>query len=120
MAELWSSLTPPQATIVGAVIGALLGGLLSPIALEEYRLWRRERKWAKPRKDKLKELLNRYDFRTLDMLCLVTGTTEDECRTLLIELGARGSRLASGKEGWTLHPIGVDLKKESPDENYDP
>ncbi|WP_155773870.1 hypothetical protein [Rhodovulum sp. MB263] len=102
-----------------AILGGLIGGVVAPIVLEEYRTWKRERKWAAPRKKKLSELLNRQNFRTLEMLCLVSGTTPEECRTLLVELGARGSLLKGGKEGWTLHPIGSFEEKTSPDEKYD-
>jgi hypothetical protein len=37
----------------------------------------------------------------LRTLCKVIGTTEDECRLLLIEIGERGVQLARG-EGWAM------------------
>jgi hypothetical protein len=42
------------------------------------------------------------DGRTLDRLMVVTGTTPEECRRLLIQVGARGVILADGEEGWAL------------------
>ena len=41
------------------------------------------------------------DGRYLQTLRIVTGTTEEECRRLLIEIGARGFALKDG-EGWAL------------------
>jgi hypothetical protein len=45
------------------------------------------------------------DGRYVDTLRVVTGTTPEECRTLLIQVGARGVTLApkeGGTEGWAL------------------
>ncbi len=42
------------------------------------------------------------DGRTIDMLSRVSGTTPEECRCLLIEVGARGVTLAGETEGWAL------------------
>lgn len=42
------------------------------------------------------------DGRFIETLCLVTGTKSEECRRLLIELGARGITLNKDKEGWVL------------------
>ena len=33
---------------------------------------------------------------------MVTGTTYEECRRLLVEIGARGVKLRDNKEGWVL------------------
>ena len=41
-------------------------------------------------------------IRTLARLRRVTGTTDDECRRLLIEIGARGVTMRGGDEGWAL------------------
>ncbi len=99
-----------------AVVGGLVGGVVSPVLLDAYREHQRNKKWAAPRKALLKQLLERKDFRTLETLCRVSGTTEEECKTLLITLGARGALLKSGKEGWTLKPIGAIKPDEFDDE----
>jgi hypothetical protein len=90
-----------------AAAGALLGGVVVPILLEKYRAWDRERSWATPRKMLLKKLLERKKFPTssLSTLSRTTGTEAEACRTLLIELGARGVRMKGDIEGWTLQPL---------------
>jgi hypothetical protein len=103
-----------------AVVGGLVGAAISPILLDEYRTWRRERSWADPRKKLLLELLNNESkiFRTLETLTRVTGTSPDECRTLLISLGARGALLRDRKEGWALisrAPFGTRKPEEADD-----
>jgi hypothetical protein len=42
------------------------------------------------------------DGRKLETLCRVTGTPVDECRRLLVEIGARGVLLSGALEGWAL------------------
>ena len=96
-----------------AIISGLLGGIIGPVVYDEYRQWRRERSWAMPRKKLLKELLGASDFRSLETLSRVSGTSPDDCRTLLIELNARGSLLEDGREGWTLQPIGTKVPERS-------
>jgi len=73
--------------------------------MEEWREQRAEERIYGPRKTLLKQLLEdrRFDDgRTFETLSRVTGTTEDECRRLLIEIGARGVKLKGGVEGWAL------------------
>jgi hypothetical protein len=43
-----------------------------------------------------------FEIRSLSQLSRVTGTSEEECRRLLIEIGARGVSMAGGEEGWAL------------------
>jgi len=91
------------------IISAIAAGVLTPLLIEEYK----NRKWAKPRKKLLMQMLTDHNgFRTLKRLTLVTGTSDDECRTLLIAIGARGAMLKSGKEGWALiskKPLSTNL-----------
>ncbi|WP_340109650.1 hypothetical protein [Pikeienuella sp. HZG-20] len=85
------------------VIGAAAGGVIGPIILEHYRSWRREREWERPRKALLMKLLSGpLVFRSLDILSRTTGTTHEECRSLLIALDARGGLLSDGREAWAL------------------
>ncbi len=99
-----------------AVIGGLVGGVLGvlgtlmssyygPRKIEEWRENRLDQRLNGPRKKLLLKMLEdpRFnDGRQIETLCHVTGTTEEECRRLLIEIGARGVMLAGGKEGWAL------------------
>ena len=98
-----------------AFVSALIGSVVGPVLLETYRRWQRERSWAKPRKRLLLRMLEdkKYRFKSIDRLARTTGCTHDECRGLLIELGARGAKLKSGREGWALisrAPLSEDLR----------
>ena len=69
--------------MVLALFGALVGGILSPLILDYLKRRRRDRVWAKPRKDLLLKLLNnpKWTRRSLKWLTTVTGTTDEECRS---------------------------------------
>ena len=95
-----------------AIIGAAVGGTVSIVAglvttyfgprwLEGWR----DKKENAPRRRLLLDLLEdrRWrDGRTLERLAFVTGTSEERCRQLLVEIHARGVTLADGSEGWAL------------------
>jgi hypothetical protein len=97
-----------QAVIAGVIIGGVLGVVSTfvgsywgPLKLEK----RREGKKDGPRKLLLVRLLTDepdMPIRSLERLRLVTGTTDEECRRLLIEVGARGVKMKEGREGWAL------------------
>ncbi len=77
------------------------GALLSAAAnfLDSHKL-------KKIRKKQLRKLLrdSRFpDGRKLETLSLKTGTTIEECRDLLVEIGAKGIKLKDNTEGWTLN-----------------
>ena len=99
-----------QNEIAIAIVAGLVGGVIGPIAFSEYQSWRRERTWARPRKTRLKALLTdekvgKTGWRSLERLCLETGMEKEACRSLLIEIGARGGRMkVDGEtvEGWIL------------------
>jgi hypothetical protein len=85
------------------VLSTIVGSYYGPRKLEE---WREHRK-DEPKKQLLKTLLDdpRFpDGRYLETLRIVTGTSEEECRRLLIELDARGVILggAGQNELWAL------------------
>ena len=87
------------------VLGAMFASYWGPRKLEEWRKAQEDEKIDGPRKRLLKKCLDdpRFpDGRTLDTLSRVTGTRPEECRRLLIEIGARGIRLANDAEGWVL------------------
>jgi hypothetical protein len=98
------------AGIVGGLVGGtlgvvstLVGSYYGPRRLEE---WRAE-KAAAPKKELLKTLLNDPRFpegRRLETLQIVTGSSADECRRLLIEVEARGVILGGEgrQETWAL------------------
>lgn len=87
--------------VVG-VVGTIFSSYLGPRQLDEHR----ERKQAerdRPRKELLLKLLEQdHKIRSLESLTRATGTSEEECRRLLVDVGARGMKLKSGKEGWGL------------------
>ena len=102
--------------LASAVVGGIIGGVLGvigtlvssyygPRKFEEWREKRLEERLNGPRKRLLKKLLEDPHFndgRSLETLSRVTGTSEEECRRLLIEIEARGVKFADGKEGWAL------------------
>ena len=101
-------LTVATAGMIGGVCG-LIGGLIStywgPRKLEEWREKRYEQRRNEPRKNLLRKMLedDRWsDGRKMETLSRVTGTPLDECRRLLIEIGARGVKLEGNVEGWAL------------------
>lgn len=99
-----------------AIVGGLIGGVLGvvgtivssyygPRKFEEWKDERKEKREYGPRKKLLKQMLDdpRFpDGRHIETLSRVTGTTPDECRRLLIEIGARGVTLKNDREGWVL------------------
>ncbi len=100
--------------LLAAIFGGIIGGILGcvgtmvssywgPRKFDEYKENKAEKQHNGPRKDLLKKLLedDRFNWRHLSTLARVTGTDEEECRRLLIEIGARGS-LSEGKEMWGL------------------
>lgn len=98
--------------ILGGAIGAILGvvgtiftSYWGPRKIEEWREKRQEKRIYGPKKKFLSQLLEDSKFddgRKLETLCRVTGSNEEECRRLLIEIGARGVKLKNGEEGWAL------------------
>jgi len=107
-----------------ALIGGLIGGVLGVVGsvfaaywgprwLEEWRENKKEEREYGPRKKILRQMLEDpiFESRKLETLCLYTGTIDEECRRLLIEIGARGVKLEHGKEGWALitrKPLGEE------------
>lgn len=96
--------------LVSGIIGGVLGcaGTLvlsywGPRKLEEWREKRAEERIHGPRKQLLQKLLEdeQFEWRRLSTLARATGTTKEECRCLLIEIGARGS-LSEDEELWAL------------------
>ena len=111
-----------MADLASALIGGIVGGALAPILLNEYRSWRRERRWAEPRKKHLRDLLRRKRFpiSSLKTLARTIGAQDEECRTLLMDLGARGVKMKDDKEGWTLRPLSeanIDEALDDPETN---
>jgi hypothetical protein len=114
-----------EAALLGGLIGGSLGvvGTLvtsyyGPQRLEKWRESQREEREYGPRKELLERMLRdpQLPIRSLDFLKHVTGTTEEECRRLLIEIGARGVLMQGGREGWALierYPL--DRDPEVPD-----
>ena len=97
--------------LLGGVIGGVLGVLgtlvtsyFGPRKLEEWRDQKQEDKHSGKRKELLLKMLDDSDFeiRSLAQLHRVTGMTPEECRLLLIEIGARGVTMEGDREGWAL------------------
>jgi hypothetical protein len=95
------------AGVIGGAVGGILGVLGTTVSAywgpRKLEQWRAER-LDRPRKELLRRMLEdeRYVVRTLERLCVVSGTTPDECRRLLISINARGVELTGQGEGWAL------------------
>jgi hypothetical protein len=104
-----------ESELIAALLGGFIGGALGvvstlvasyfgPRKLEQWRANEREEREYGPRKRLLKQMLGEPNLpiRSFRRLRHVTGTTDDECRRLLIEIGARGIFMEGGEEGWAL------------------
>lgn len=100
---------------VAALLGGFIGGALGvvsavvasyygPRKLEQARAADEEEREHGPRKQLLRQMLAppNKPIRSFTLLRHVTGTSDEECRRLLIEIGARGVVMRGGKEGWAL------------------
>lgn len=90
MTEVFAAVAAAAATAVIALFGPRLIG------------WRVKHR----RKKLLKQLLTECGYpqgvRSMEVLTRQTGTSEEECYTLLSEIGGRGVKLPDGRVGWTL------------------
>ena len=86
--------------VIGAVIGSV--ATISGNILMHWFKERSEAKKDKPRKELLKKMLDHptHTWRNLDTLMNVIGASEEKTKTLLLEMGARGSE--DGKTLWGL------------------
>lgn len=109
--ELDNALLGFAGVVVGAAVSAVQTIFL------DWHKERRGRSVDRVRKELLKKMLDNSSFdegRSLSTLSKVVGATREECRRLLIEIGARGFTLKDGREGWTyIHrrplAVGDDL-----------
>lgn len=84
---------------------SIVAGLLTSYFVPRWNEARLDKKENEPRRRLLLDMLEdeRWrDGRTLERLAFVTGTSEEKCRQLLVEIHARGVTLADGREGWAL------------------
>ncbi|MEI7481250.1 MAG: hypothetical protein WCK75_02755 [Elusimicrobiota bacterium] len=102
--------------LISGIVGGLLGGIVGvlgtlvssyygPRKMEEWREKRLDEKISGPRRMMLKKMLDDSRFndgRSIETLSLNTGTKVEDCRLLLIEIGARGLKFRDGREGWAL------------------
>jgi hypothetical protein len=114
-----------EAALLGGFIGGFLGvvgtlvtSYFGPRKLEEWREARQEERENGPRKALLERMLRdpQFPIRSFEFLRHVTGTEDEDCRRLLIEIGARGVVMQGRKEGWALierYPL--DRNPEVPD-----
>ncbi|MFW6753800.1 hypothetical protein ACKUG4_24295 [Pseudomonas glycinae] len=97
-AQFWAALIALLGVLVGSIV-SIIGNLL----IYWYQN-KRANSLDNLRKKLLKKMLDNSRFpegRSLETLCRVTGAEPENCRRLLIELGARGFTLTRGGEGWT-------------------
>ncbi len=96
--QFWTSLVGLIGVIIGAVITVIGNVLLHKLQQKG------KNALDVARKALLKQMLDNAEFkegRSFETLSKVTGAAPEDCRRLLIEIGARGFTLADGREGWT-------------------
>ena len=86
------------------MVGATISSYFGPRLYEQWKEGRIEKRQHGPRKELLRKMLSdpRFETRSIQTLSRVTGTTKEECRRLLIEIGARGVLMTGDQEGWAL------------------
>lgn len=97
-AQFWAAVIGFFGVIVGSIV-SVAGNLIF-----HWYQNRRNNSLDNLRKNLLKTMLENPKFpegRSLKTLSRVTGAEPEECRRLLIEIGARGFTLTRGGEGWT-------------------
>lgn len=116
-----------MSNLAAGVVGGVVGGILGVLGTTVSAYWgpRRLEEWQQDRHDEpRKRLLRRMlkderfpDGRSLKRLCIVTGTGEEECRRLLVQVGARGVIFANEEEGWALtekKPLDGEYTSQAP------
>ncbi|OAI16926.1 hypothetical protein A1359_06960 [Methylomonas lenta] len=96
--QFWSAIIG----LVGVIIGAFIT-IAGNFLLHSYQQ-KNQNKLDEARKKLLREMLDNQGFkdgRSFETLSKVTGAAPEECRRLLIEIGARGFTLGDDREGWT-------------------
>jgi len=115
--------------VISALIGGctasfftMIGTFFTPLWQEKFKERRKEKR-LNPRKDRLISLLKYqqqpgskekyFPQYTIQQLSASVGMSEDDCRELLVKIGAWGGRLRTGvqqnglpidEESWTLNP----------------
>lgn len=96
--QFWTSVVGLIGVIIGAVITVIGNVLLHKLQQKG------KNALDVARKALLKQMLDNAEFkegRSFETLSKVNGAAPEDCRRLLIEIGARGFTLADGREGWT-------------------
>ena len=96
--QFWSSIIG----LIGVIIGSCKT-IIDNFFLHFFQQ-KNQNKLDEARKKLLREMLDNQDFKdesSFETLSKVTGAAPEDCRRLLIEIGARGFTLADGREGWT-------------------
>lgn len=91
--------------VIAAVFsGSFFGSFLGPLLLDEWKAWRRKRHWLKPRQTLANELFEAIEgpVISLDDLRIAIGCDAQEAREVLVSMGARGTTMSNGMEGWFL------------------
>ncbi|WP_141400049.1 hypothetical protein [Cereibacter ovatus] len=91
--------------VVTAVFGgSFFGSFLAPLLLEVLRKRANEREWVKPRLQLLRAMFLRVEAPVISLFDLARccGCHEDKTRELLVKLGATGTTMSDGQEGWCL------------------
>jgi hypothetical protein len=88
-------------TVFSVFIGSLAGTFLGPVLLEEWRT-AKGRKLKARRKQLIRQIFSDSELPcfSLSGIRVACGCDEDTARELLLEMGAQGTMMKNGEEGW--------------------
>ena len=86
--------------------GSFFGTFLGPVLVEEWRRYRHHRSRVAPRLPLIRKYFEASPgpIVALRDLSRAAGRSEDECREILVGIGAIGATLDDGEEGWFINP----------------
>jgi hypothetical protein len=82
--------------------GSFFGSFLGPVLLDTWKSHQRKRSWVEPREKLIRELFRESNAPVISLndICVASGTNQVEAREVLVGLGARGTTMSNGLEGW--------------------
>lgn len=109
--------------MIAAVFGgSLFGSFLGPLLLDKIQKRSHRKDWEEPRIALLKALFSEVDMPVISVsdLAIRCGCDQRQTRDLLVKIGAFGTMMSNGEEGWCLdkgrlkfHPINIDRPQSS-------
>jgi hypothetical protein len=86
--------------------GSFFGTFLGPVLVDEWRRYRHYRTRLTPRQPLIRKYFEASPAPVIALrdLSRAVGLSDEECRDLLVSMGAIGATLENGEEGWCMNP----------------